>query len=108
MQIRNIKLSVKLDKCPLDIAIEKLTAKKVSYKNHGNFISFTHIFSFVLFKPSKNGQTHVNVTKVPQFKKHIKKSLLVIEKLMCRKVINFTVTTSLQLQTSRKKLTWKK
>ena len=110
MQIRNIKLSVKLDKCPLDIAIEKLTAKKVSYKNHGNFISFTHIFSFVLFKPSKNGQTHVNVTKVPQFKKHIKKSLLVIEKLMCRKVINFTVdniiaTTDLEKKVNLEEIT---
>lgn len=110
MQIRNIKLSVKLDRCPLDIAIEKLVAKKVNFKNYGNFISFTRTFSFVLFKPSKNNQTHVNVTKVPQFKKHIKKSLNVIEKLMSRKVISFTVdniiaTTDLDKKVNLEKIT---
>jgi hypothetical protein len=91
MKIRNVKLSAKLKSCPLDIAINKLKTKKINFREFGNFISFTYVYSFVVFKPSKNGETHANITKVPRLKGHVKKCLSVLKKLLRTDIISFTV-----------------
>lgn len=91
MLVRNIKLSVKINMCPLDIVILRLQKKKIPFRNFGNFISFTKKFSFVIFRPSANHMTHVNITKVPSLGKPVQKCLKNLSRLLRREIIQFQV-----------------
>lgn|SRR5574343_23050 len=104
MFVRNIKLSVKINKCPLDIVIKRLEEKKISFKNFGNFVSFTKKFSFVVFKPSSNGLTHINVTKVPSFGVPIEKCLKRLRKLLREKIVSYKVDNIIATSDLHKKI----
>lgn len=68
VEVRNIKISLKIGLLPLNNAINILTVKNIQWKDHFNFISFrTGGFTFVLFKPSKTGYSHLNITKIKRF-----------------------------------------
>lgn len=62
--IRNIKVSVKIDK--LDNIIKHNFLKKISV--HNNFIVVKNIFTYILFKPKKlTSLCHLNITKIKCF-----------------------------------------
>ncbi len=104
MFVRNIKLSVKIECCPLDIAIKRLTKKKVHFSCFGNFITFKKKFSFVLFRPSANSQTHVNVTKVPNLEAPVQECMNVLLKLLKKKIITYKVDNIIATTDLKKKL----
>lgn len=104
MEVRNIKLSAKIQFCPLDIVTKRLTEKNVPYKKFGNFISFRKKFSFVVFKPSKDNLTHVNITRVPNFNGHVTKSLKILTKLLNRKILSSMVDNIIATTDLKKKV----
>lgn len=107
MLIRNIKLSVKIPACPLDIAITQLINKKVAFKFFGNFITFTKKFSFVIFRPSADDTSHVNVTRVPKFGRPIVKSLTTLSKLLNCKILEHSVDNIIATEDLNKTLNLK-
>ena len=63
-QIRNIKISLKLD-C-LDYSLLKGFLKNVSVYN--NFLVLKDKYTYILFKPKdKESISHLNITKIPNF-----------------------------------------
>ena len=108
MFIRNVKLSVKIESCPLDIVSLLLTKKSLPYKNFGNFISFTKRYSYVLFKTSSNGLTHVNITKVPCLGRPIRRCLRILSKVLRKKVISFDIDNIIATSDLKKKISLKK
>jgi TATA-box binding protein (TBP) (component of TFIID and TFIIIB) len=108
MFIRNVKLSVKIQSCPLDIVTERLREKVIPYKNFGNYVSFTKKFSFVVFKPSSNGLTHINITKVPHLGKSVKRSLKVIKKLLKTKIVSYKLDNIIATSDLGKKISLSK
>lgn len=107
MLIRNIKLSVKIPACPLDIAIARLTSKKVEFKIFGNFLTFKKRYSFVIFRPSTDNTSHVNVTRVPKFGHAIVKSLTTLSKLLNCSILNHSVDNIIATEDLKKKLNLK-
>lgn len=91
MLVRNIKLSVKLMQCSLDNVSKRLQRKKISFKNFGNFITFCSEFSYVVFRPSHNGLTHVNITKVPSLGDPIKECLNNLSRILRRRIVSYKV-----------------
>lgn len=63
-EVKNIKISLKLNGCSLDNAVIRLVKLNIPYKRFANYITFNKQFTFIYFK-SKNGiSNHVNVTKL--------------------------------------------
>jgi len=62
MEIRNIKISVKLEEISLDSACRLLEKEKLSYKSYPSYITFKRQYNFVLYKTSKNKTNHLNAT----------------------------------------------
>lgn len=108
MLVRNIKLSVKVHACPLDIVTRRLERKKIRFRHFGNFISFTKKFSFVVFKPSSNGMSHVNITKVPKLGSPVKKSLRIISRLLKKKIVSHRIDNIIATSDLKKKLSLSK
>jgi len=108
MLIRNVKLSVKIESCPLDIVSQLLTKKNLAYKNFGNFLSFTRRYSYVLFKTSSNGLTHVNITKVPGLGRPIRRSLKILRKVLRKKIVSFKIDNIIATSDLKKKISLKK
>jgi len=104
MLVRNVKLSVKITKCSLDNAMKKLKKKKIHFRNFGNFISFNKEFSFVLFRPSLNGMTHVNVTKVSNLGAQVDRCLAKLSKLLRRRVLSFKIDNIIATSDLKKKI----
>lgn len=98
--LRNIKLSVKIETIPLNIVTDILALKDIPYKIYPNFISFTKIYSFTIFKPNiTEHNNHLNITKLKIFE-HIHEAIEIIEDLLNRgyikyKVDNIIATTDL-------------
>lgn len=109
IEIRNIKISLKIENLPLNNAIEVLKIKNIACKNHHNFISFQNKgFTFVLFKPSKNGYSHLNITKI-KVQKDILRSVEKVKKLFkCNatnlKVDNIVATSNLKSTVNLKEI----
>jgi len=74
IKIRNIKISVKVRAIPLNNVIKKLQEKNIEHREYLNFVTFKSKFSYVLFKPSKNLTTHINISSIKN-KRDIKKSV---------------------------------
>lgn len=64
VSVRNVKISVKIKALCLNIAINSLTLQNIPVKKYLNYVTFQEQFSYVVFKTSKNGTNHVNVTKI--------------------------------------------
>jgi len=67
VSVKNIKISVKVKKLCLRETSERLVEQNITVKTYLNYITFHHKFSFVLFKQSKCGTNHVNVTKIKDY-----------------------------------------
>jgi len=104
MLVRNIKLSVKVKRCSLDIVVKRLQRKKIAFKNFGNFITFNNDFSYVIFRPSSNGLTHINITKVPKLGSPINKSLSNLSRLLKRAIVSYKVDNIIATSDLRKKI----
>ena len=89
--MRNVKLSAKIPLTPLDIAIRRLEDKDVKLKKFDNFISFKKNFSFVLFRPSQDNSSHVNITKVSNTGDSLQESLEELKLLLNTTITRFQV-----------------
>jgi hypothetical protein len=72
LEVRNVKISLKVKGCCLNIVRKLLDDKGIVYKIHPNFISFLlHNFTYVYFKePFRNKSiNHINITKIPSLDK---------------------------------------
>ena len=71
-EVRNVKISLKIKGCSLDIARKSLTIKNIQYKTAPNFISFSlNNYTYIYFKEPMNNKfvNHINVTKIPSVDK---------------------------------------
>ena len=90
-EIRNIKISLKIEEIPLNNVRMELLEKNIEFKIYPNFISFKkHFFSFVIFRPSKNKTTHVNVSNVKN-KDGFKECVKTLKNVLKCKVISFKI-----------------
>jgi len=110
IEIRNIKISLKIDSLPLNIAISILSNKNIPCRDHFNFISFKNQgFTFVLFKPSKNGYSHINITKITKGKDIARSGDIVKDLFKCSiaksKIDNIVATDNLNLPLNLKNIT---
>lgn len=79
-QIRNVKISVKIENYSLDNAIKVLKEKNILFHKFNNFVSFKYRFTFVLFKKGKVRLNHLNITNIKKLR-HIKKAVKLVKHL---------------------------
>lgn len=90
IKIRNIKISVKVEAIPLNNAIKQLRENNIEHKTYLNFVTFKNIFSFVLFKPSRNLTSHINISSIKN-KKGIKKSVRLLKSTLAVTVLSLSI-----------------
>ena len=64
-EIKNVKISLKLEIISLKTVIEHLKVNAIEFQVKNNYIVINYKYSFVLFKPKNKQIRHVNVTKIP-------------------------------------------
>lgn len=89
-EVKNIKISLKVKGCPLDIAIQSLKILGIPYKFFDNYISFTKEHTFIYFKAKIGGTNHVNVTKL-KTRADIKASVIILKELFHIKVLGIKI-----------------
>lgn len=98
VSVKNIKISVKVKTICLKNTIKKLNSQNIGVNVYLNYITFKNKYSYVIFKTSKCGTNHVNVTKIEDFS-HINESLTVLQRccgvtVLSHKVDNIIATYS--------------
>jgi len=114
-EVRNVKISLKVGGCSLDIARKFLEDNCIAYKTSLNFISFRiNNFTYVYFKePISNKFTnHINITKIPSIEK-IEEAILKLKDLcpiqiLSQSVDNIIATCSLDRPINLKEVINKK
>lgn len=71
LQVKNIKLSVKVPPTHLDDVVKKCIEKNINYKVHPNFVVIYDQCTINLFKRSARNpyaEQHANITRIPSFR----------------------------------------
>jgi len=90
MDIRNVKISVKVPKTSLDSVIRKLQDRNLEFKSYPSYISFVYKYNFIFFKSSKNNTNHVNITKL-KLNDDIFKAIRILESILNETVLSHRV-----------------
>ena len=90
MQVRNIKISVKVDLTPLDTVTKKLQDFKLHYNTYPSYISFQDTYNYIFFQASKNQTNHVNVTRLKS-EDDIPSALTNLERLIGKSILSYVV-----------------
>lgn len=64
-EVKNIKISLKITKIPLNSVIRQFESENISYKIKNNYIILRKVFVYILFKPKNSEISHINITGIP-------------------------------------------
>lgn len=64
-EIKNVKISLKLESISLNTVIEHLQTNEIGFEIKNNYIVIHHKYTFIIFKRKNQQIQHVNVTKIP-------------------------------------------
>ncbi len=64
-EVKNIKISLKISKIPLNSVINQFEVENIQYKIKNIYIILRNIFVYILFKPKNSEISHVNITGIP-------------------------------------------
>jgi TATA-box binding protein (TBP) (component of TFIID and TFIIIB) len=78
-EVKNIKISLKISKLPLNSVINQFEVENIQYKIKNNYIILRNIFLYILFKPKNSEISHVNITGIPNVES-ISKSIEILNK----------------------------
>lgn len=90
MQVRNIKISVKVELTPLDTVIKQLQLINLSYNTYPSYISFHDKYNYIFFQASKNQTNHVNITRLKS-EDDISTAISKLEHIIGKTVISHTI-----------------
>lgn len=68
-EIKNVKISLKLEDISLNTVIEYLTNNNIKFQIKSNYIIINHLYVYIIFKRKNLLINHVNVTKIPNLNK---------------------------------------
>ena len=109
-EIKNIKISLKVNEQLLNNVEKKCVIENLICKRKNNFLIIKDNFIYTLFLPSKNKTNHVNITKIPNTNSIALATNFLSEKLnldICEgswKIDNITATLDLGTKISILKL----
>jgi TATA-box binding protein (TBP) (component of TFIID and TFIIIB) len=64
-EIKNVKISLKLDKISLNTVLSQLELNKVVYKEKNNYIIIQSQYIYIIFQSKNRLVNHINITKIP-------------------------------------------
>jgi len=83
-KLANVKISVKTTPLVLNIVSEIAKSKNIVSKQFPNFVVLKATYTYIIFKTNKQGENHINITKIPTTS-HIESAVDFIKHLLnCR------------------------
>lgn len=90
MQVRNIKISVKVGLIPLDTVTKKLQDINLAYSTYPSYVSFHDKYNYIFFRASKNQTNHVNVTRLKS-EDDIPCAITILERIIGKAIISYVI-----------------
>jgi TATA-box binding protein (TBP) (component of TFIID and TFIIIB) len=85
-EVKNIKISLKITKIPLNSVISQFEDENLPYKIKNNYIILRKVFVYILFKPKNSEISHINITGIPNVES-ISNSIDILTKIILKSLI---------------------
>lgn len=85
-EIKNIKISLKITKIPLNSVINQFEKENISYNTKNNYIIVRRVFVFIFFKPKSSEISHINITGIPNIES-IYESITILKDIILKSLI---------------------
>jgi len=102
-KVANVKVSIKTSQLFLDTVYKNLLEKNLKCIQHNNFLVLKSDFTYIIFKTNKQGENHINITKIPSVDQ-IPKAIELIQNLTDCFVITQTIDNIIATTNLKRKL----
>ena len=89
-EVKNIKISIKITKIPLNSVIRQFEEEHLPYKIKNNYIILRKDFVYILFKPKNSEISHINITGIPNVES-ISNSIEILTKSILKSLVITTL-----------------